>query len=100
MTRPLQTTRRAALLGGAALLAAGRPAGAQLRVEVSRGRVEPMPIAISPFVAGDAGAVELAREIPRLVAADLTGSGLFRLIDPAAYIQSAEEIGAMPRFSD
>jgi TolB protein len=94
--------RRQALVGGIALgagLAVGR-ATAQLRVDITRGNVEPIPIAVSPF-AGDGGrSGELGRAIAEVVAADLDSSGLFRTLDRRAYIQSPEELRGVPRFAD
>lgn len=92
------------VLGGLAALgatAAGlAPALAQLRVDITRGSVEPVPIAVSPFATDGPAARELAEAIPQLVATDLDSSGLFRTIDRRAYIQSAEEMRELPRFAD
>jgi TolB protein len=95
-------SRRGALVGGAALAAglAAHRADAQLRVDITRGNVEPIPIAISPF-AGDSGrGAELGQAIAEVVAADLDSSGLFRTLDRLAYIQSPEELRGVPRFAD
>lgn len=73
-----------------------RPAGAQLRVDITRGVVEPLPIAISPL----AGDPVLGTQIADVVQADLDGSGLFRTIDRRAYIQKPEELRSVPRFAD
>ena len=91
--------RRRALLAaaGGAMLTPWFARGlmAQLQVDVGRGRVEPIPIAISPF-AGDPIGVQIADVITN----DLDSSGLFRTIDRAAYIQSPEELRELPRFAD
>lgn len=50
---------------------------APLRLEITEGVVEPMPIAVAAFE-DEGGAADLAQDIARLVAADLAGSGLFR----------------------
>ncbi len=95
-------SRRRALAAGAALTAAfaSRQALAQLRVDITRGNVDPIPIAISPF-AGDSGrGAELGQSIADVVAANLDGSGLFRTLDRRAYIQSPEELRGVPRFAD
>ncbi len=95
-------TRRALLMAGTALALGGlsRPARSQLRVDITRGQIEPLPIAISPFAGDGAGAAELGRSIAELVSADLDGSGLFRTIDRRAYIQSPDELRNLPRFAD
>jgi TolB protein len=95
-------SRRGLVAGGSALALAatlaggGRAARAQLRVDVTRGVVEPMPIAVSPF----AGDPELGRAVADVVQNDLDSSGLFRTIDRQAYIQSPEEMRDLPRFPD
>ncbi len=101
MTEPA-ITRRALLLAGTALAVGGLSSGArgQLRVDITRGQLEPLPIAVSPFAGDGAGAVELGRRIAEVVAADLDGSGLFRTIDRRAYLQTPEELRNLPRFAD
>ena len=75
-------------------------AAAQLRVDITKGNVDPIPIAVSPF-AGDSGrATELGQAIADVVAADLDSSGLFKTLDRLAYIQSPEELRGLPRFPD
>ena len=58
-----------------------------LRIEITDGVVEPLPLAIPAFVpeSGDAG--QLASDIRAVIAADLVGTGLFREIDQGAFIQ-------------
>ena len=62
------------------------PALAELKIDITRGNVEPMPIAISRFV-GSIGDNQLGADIAAVVSADLERSGLFRPIDPKAFIQ-------------
>lgn len=95
-------TRRRLLMAGSALALGGVPFAArgQLRVDITRGQVEPLPIAVSPFAGDGAGAAELGRRTAEVIAADLDGSGLFRTIDPRAYIQGPEELRDLPRFAD
>ncbi|SDH06551.1 Tol-Pal system beta propeller repeat protein TolB [Pelagibacterium luteolum] len=90
-------TRRAALkmgLSGAAMLAAG-PALAQLRITVTGGNFTPMPIAVPNFSSGDPA---FGAEVAQVVRNNLTGSGLFRLIDPAGYPQQVGDPNATPAF--
>jgi TolB protein len=103
MTSGPTLARRSLLAGSAALAVAAAlpaPLRAQLRVDVSRGRVEPMPIAISPFFGETPQLRELGQSMASLVAADLDSSGLFETIDRAAYIQPPEELRDQPRFAD
>ncbi|GIL40161.1 Tol-Pal system beta propeller repeat protein TolB [Roseiterribacter gracilis] len=70
-----------------ALLAAAAPAHAEVRVDVNRGRAAPLPIAITNFAGDPAGA-----DIARVITNDLAGSGLFKPLDPASFIQTPEQI--------
>ena len=82
-----------------ALLLAASPAFAQLRLDVTRGKVEPMPIAIPPFAGGGADESKAGRDIAQVVSADLERSGLFRPLDPQSFIQNVSA-GEGPRFAD
>lgn len=59
----------------------------------------PIPIATTSLTASDSSA-GLGREIMEVVAADLERSGLFRPIDPNAYIENITNGAALPRFAD
>ncbi len=73
-----------------ALVLAG-PALAQgpLRIEITEGVIEPLPFAVPSFQPETAGAEQAARDIARVVAEDLTGTGLFREIPSSAFISQA-----------
>jgi TolB protein len=73
---------------------------AQLELDITEGAVEPLPIAISEFYGADPESAQLGREIADVVSADLDRSGLFRPIDRRAFIQSPEQLRALPRFAD
>lgn len=94
---------RRRLLAGAAATAGTLAAGlahAQLQLDITRGYSEPLPIAISPFAGETPQDVERGRALADVVQADLDNSGLFRTIDPRAYIQSQDELRSTPRFPD
>lgn len=74
-------------------------ARAQLVVDVVSGQNDPLPIAVTDFIGADADA-EIGANISEVVAADLERSGLFDPINRAAFIQSAADIGLLPRFGD
>jgi TolB protein len=83
---------------GAAALAAGlasRAAHAEIEVNVNRGDVQPLPIAIPAFGGGGPGA-----EIASVIAANLQRSGLFRPLDPATFIEKDLTTAVQPRFPD
>ena len=97
MTRTLFSLAAAALLAlsAAPLTAQDTPAPAAdataaedqgpLRIEITGGQVEPMPIAVAPFF-DEGGAGELAGQIQQVVTADLTGTDLFREIPADAHV--------------
>ncbi|RDE08152.1 Tol-Pal system protein TolB [Pelagibacterium lacus] len=90
-------TRRAALklgLSSAAMLAVS-PAFAQLQITVTGGNFTPMPIAVPNFASGDPS---FGAEVAQVVRNNLTGSGLFRLIDPAGYPQQVGDPNQTPAF--
>ena len=98
--------RRHLLRGLAALPAAGlaQPLAAQgegpLRIEITEGVIEPMPVAVPDFVAETPGAADWARRIARVVAADLTGTGLFREIPEEAHIATITSFASPVAFAD
>jgi TolB protein len=67
-------------------------AHAELRVDVTRGTIEPMPIAISPFIRESGADANLASEMPKVISNNLAGSGLFKPVNPAAFVQDAASI--------
>jgi TolB protein len=81
------------------LLIAALPARADLRIDITRGKVEPMPIAIPPFAGGGGTESQVGNDIAQVVSNDLESSGLFRPIDPRAFIQTVSA-GEGPRFAD
>ena len=95
-TRVVRRTLAAVVLSLATLGAAQ----AQLRVDITRGNVEPLPIAIPEFQGSEDKAKAYGRQASQVITDDLERSGLFRAIDSAAFIQSPEEIGIQPRFAD
>ncbi|MGB3386866.1 MAG: Tol-Pal system beta propeller repeat protein TolB [Pseudaminobacter sp.] len=72
------------------------PARALVEIDVNKGVVEPLPIAITDFLSGDA----IGAEISAIVAADLKRSGLFAPIDKGAFIEKISNPDAAPRFED
>ncbi len=82
------------------LLASSWPALAELRIDITQGKVEPLPIAVTDFVGDSAEESRYGRDISGVIAADLERSGLFRPIDKAAFIQTAIALQTLPRFGD
>src|SRR5262249_59209252 len=76
--------RKVMMAGGVAVALAGlrtKPARAVLQLDVTRGNVQPMPIAIPDFIAGTPGEVEMARTVTQVITNNLGRSGLFAPID-------------------
>ena len=84
----------------------GGPAQAQLKVDVTRGMLEPLPIAIPAFVRKQpdaSDAEDLAargRDLATVVAADLQRSGLFRPLPKEAFISTPASADVRPRFAN
>ncbi|SES33786.1 Tol-Pal system beta propeller repeat protein TolB [Rhizobium sp. NFR03] len=75
--------------------AATVPAQARVEININRGNVEPLPIAITDFLQG-----EMGQKISDVVAADLKRSGLFAPVDRKAFIEKVTNPDAPPRFED
>lgn len=82
------------------LVSAAAPARADLKVDITRGVVEPLAIAVVPFEGQTAELARIGGEIAKVVTADLEGSGLFRPVDPGSFVQKEIAIDAPPRFAD
>ena len=99
-------TRRGMLAGAAGtatLLATGGPVLAQATapaartgtgggqsavIDVDRAQASPIPIALPDLIGADDASAQLGRDVIGVIRNDLASSGLFRPIDPAAYIQN------------
>ncbi|MBU6236029.1 MAG: Tol-Pal system protein TolB [Alphaproteobacteria bacterium] len=75
-------------------------AHAELKIAVTQGRVEPMPVAISAFV-GDGANAQIGQQMTDIISHNLEGSGLFRPLNPASFVQDARSAALDgPRFAD
>ena len=73
---------------------------AELKIDITSGYTEPTPIGIHDFIGTNDEENSVAKQITKLVIADLSNSGIFRIIDPKAYIQKISSPNVMPKFSD
>ncbi|MGN6516539.1 MAG: Tol-Pal system beta propeller repeat protein TolB [Rhizomicrobium sp.] len=71
------------------------PTEAQLRVDVTQGNIQPLPIAIPDFIGSAQGA-----QIAGVVRADLDRSGLFRVLDPKSFVDHVTDINTVPDFAN
>ncbi len=72
------------------------PASAVVEININKGNVEPLPVAITDFISGD----DLGANVSGVIAADLKRSGLFAPIDKGAFIQKITNPDQPPRFED
>ena len=75
-------------------------ARAELRIDITQGTAEPLPVAISDFQGTSPDEARFGRDIAKVVSQDLVRSGLFKAIDPAAFVQSDLGMDTLPRFAD
>ena len=76
------------------------PANAQVQIDITRGRVEPMPVAVTQFASSAQEGQDLGRDIAAVISNNLERSGLFRPISPDAFIQTLTSLSVQPRFAD
>lgn len=75
-------------------LAVAPPAHATIEVNVNRGDVQPLPIAIAPFSStGPVGA-----DLASVISANLQRSGLFRPLDPSTFVEKNLSAAVQPQF--
>lgn len=82
------------------LLGSAGQAKAELRIDVTRGQANPMPIAIPDFSGKSNTEADLGRKMVEVISADLKRSGLFRILDPNSFIQDPGLAQNQPRFGD
>lgn len=75
-------------------------AGAQLEIDITRGNIDPLPVAITDFQAGDQKNLELGADIATVISNNLERSGLFFSLDSAAFVEDPAAIQNRPRFGD
>ncbi|MEL6689076.1 MAG: Tol-Pal system beta propeller repeat protein TolB [Pseudomonadota bacterium] len=71
-----------------------------LRLEITEGVIEPLTFAIPAFEAENDAARQLAQDVSRVVASDLSGTGLFREIPATSFIAQRAAFAAPVRFPD
>ena len=89
-----------AVLAGLAAASLAGGARAELKIDITRGRVEPLPIAITEFQGTSPIEVRSGKNISGVISQDLERSGLFRPVDPRAFIETGLSLDALPRFAD
>ena len=74
---------------------AAMPASAALKVDVTQGNIQPLPIAIPDFNGAAQG-----QNIAGVVRADLERSGVFRSLDPKSFVDQINDINIPPNFAN
>jgi TolB protein len=98
----LTRLRRAAAVLAVAILGtvAALPAAAEVRIDITRGHMKPLPIAVPDIFGAQPQETQAGRDIAKVIAADLERSGLFKPVDNRAFIQTPSSLQAGPRFAD
>jgi TolB protein len=96
MTQAIVTRALLPLLAMMLAAFSSLPARAVVEIDVNKGTIEPLPIAITDFLSGDG----LGAEVSAVVAADLRRSGLFKPIQKEAFIEKISNPDVAPRFDD
>jgi TolB protein len=100
MTWPNPLPHLARLAVAALVLStAAAPARAELHLDITRGKIEPMPIAIPDF-SGGANGGSVAHDVTQVLSADLERSGLFKPLDAKAFIDKDAATRTPPRYGD
>lgn len=87
------------------LVSATFSAHAVIEIDITRGNVQPLPIAIMNLagsadeITSSGSVMDIGAQISRVVTADLERSGLFSAIDPRAFINSGNA-SAAPQFAN
>jgi TolB protein len=99
-SRVLQALARAAaaLMTLAAVCLASAPASALLSIDVNKGNVQPLPIALPAFV-GTGSDVQLGIDVASVIAGDLSRSGLFLPVDETHVGQQSIDPDTKPQFA-
>lgn len=73
---------------------------AEMQLEVTKGMMEAMPIAVSDLYGEKSEEKSMGERIAGVITDDLSGSGLFKLIDQSSFLQSPADLRSQPRFDD
>ncbi len=73
---------------------------AELQVDITRGVVKPIPLAVTNLLGGSPKESNLGRNISRIIKADLVRSGLFAAIDNGAFIDIEKSLDIIPKFGN
>jgi TolB protein len=86
------------VIGMFAWLALSLPAHAVLEVDINKGQVDPIPIALPNFSGGDPKSQQFGIDITTIIGNNLERSGLFRPLPQNSYLEQVTDFNAAPQF--
>ena len=66
---------------------------AEVRIDITRGSIEPLPVAVTEFHGSNDQESQTGRDVSGVISADLERSGLFKPIDKGAFLQTVGRAG-------
>jgi len=72
----------------------------QIEIDITKGNIDPTPIAVPDFIAADSQSQAIGADIAAVVRADLQRSGLFKSLSPTSFIEKQTNINYQPTFAD
>ncbi|MFI4984063.1 MAG: Tol-Pal system beta propeller repeat protein TolB [Rickettsiales bacterium] len=79
------------------LLLIATNAHATLKIDITQGNVEPMPIGLNSFYTPEGAEDDVGKQIREVIVNDLVKSGLFRSIEQRAFLEQVQ-VNAVPTF--
>ncbi|MEP4198755.1 MAG: Tol-Pal system beta propeller repeat protein TolB [Aliishimia sp.] len=74
--------------------------GEPLKITITEGVIEPMPFVTPNFASENPSSAQMGSDLARVIAADLSGTGLFREIPSDAYISQFTDFAAPVSYND
>lgn len=71
-----------------------------LRIEITEGVIEPLPVAVPNLVPETAASAQMGQQLARVIAADLSGTGLFREVPASSYISQVSDFNSPVLYAD
>ena len=71
-----------------------------LEIDVTKGQVEPLPMAVVSFNTENIEAEEYSSKINAVIANNLNNTGLFKILSEKSFLQSKNEVFLQPNFGD
>jgi TolB protein len=73
---------------------------AALEIDITRGNVDPLPIAIPDFAGSEGQSQRIGADVASVITGNLDRSGLFKPLDPKSFIEKSQSAQVRPRFPD